>query len=228
MLKRLIVASVLAATASYALAVPTTTVEDSTADAVTAGLLDRAVADVSVGLTESGENWTVGLLEGTAMNGATFIYSPDPCSPGDTNPNPQGGVPPATEKFVTFVSLPRAKDANGRYTAAGAASIAGASTLAATSVRINFFDSPPADQGAGYIERVAITLGIYPQSSVYVALSPIEGTDIQLASIKTQVGTDLHPAPEDYETLWGIWTTVPEPASLALLVLGGLATFRRR
>src|SRR5262249_13580307 len=77
-----------------------------------------ACVDVMVDVTE-GDSWTVGAARGVAMSGATLRYAYDPNSMLDLLVNPG-----ASNRFSTFISRPRPRDGDGRYSN-GAAAMAG-------------------------------------------------------------------------------------------------------
>jgi hypothetical protein len=56
--------------------------------------------------------------------------------------------------------------------------------------------------------------------------TPNNAGDILVATGRADAGTTISPQDFNY-VFWSLFA-VPEPASLALLVLGGLAAFRRR
>lgn len=121
---------------------------------------DRLVIDVYVDVSPD-DVWTVAGVRGVALGGASLVYATDPAS---------GTVrlidPGADERFVTFVSRPRPRDATSRFTN-GLVSPAGSYSppsphAVATPHELNlvFFANPlPHPLSAsvdGYIARIAL------------------------------------------------------------------------
>ncbi|RMF84827.1 MAG: hypothetical protein D6744_02385, partial [Planctomycetota bacterium] len=159
-------------------------------------------ADVSE-VVNDGTNWSVGLLQGTTSNGATFIYEPDP-NGGTlaTAPDRFG----SGARFVTFVSLPKGQNKAARFNSNGEAGLAGAVITDPTSVRINFFDSPPVTSGDGYISRVTIDLSGtgFTQDLVDTGTSVPAGATV-LASMISQAATLGDPDPVGNQLDWFIY-----------------------
>lgn len=221
MLKKLLATTLMAATASWAFAAGGST---ASVEAVAGSPAGTFTADVSEVVNDA-TNWSVGLLQGTTSGGATFVYEPDP-NGGNFATAPDRYASGA--RWVTFVSLPFGQSKNNRFNDTGEAGLAGAVITDPTSVRVNFFDAPPVTSGDGYISRVTIDLSGtgFDQSLVGVGTTVPGGATV-LASMISQVGTTGDPAPAENQLDWFIYA-IPEPASLALLALGGLVAFRRR
>jgi len=127
----------------------------------------RIVVDVFANVAPA-DAWTVAALRATASNGATLVYGT-----GNDLLNPD-----LTNRFVTCVSKPLARDVDARFVDAGAA-IAGrydpagpTATATATEVNVAWFASPSPTTASpsvdGYIARVVIDIsrvsGIEPGS----------------------------------------------------------------
>lgn len=155
--------------------------------------------------------------------------------------------PGAGNRFSTFFSKPRNRDTAGRYTN-GAAAVAGRysptgpiETSTATEVSIAWFASPPegsqSPSADGAIARIALDVsgvealpefGGFVAGALGAATGPIifqsstdqgdPGTVSATFDVPVIVGID-----------WAVWyNVIPEPASLTLLILGGIAALRRR
>jgi HYR domain-containing protein len=149
------------------------------------------VADVLVDVS-SDDVWTAAGLRGLAMNGAALRYDValDPNGlPVTILTNPGTG-----QRFVTFFSKPRGRDADERYTN-GAAAAAGqyaptGPTAVATAAEINvtWFASPPESAASpsvdGAIFRVALDLpaGVTNDQVLLYAGSPPAGATVLFAS----------------------------------------------
>jgi hypothetical protein len=136
-----------------------------------------------------------------------------------------------------MLSKPRLQTVAGRFKSGGAVTLAGgfigALSSTASLIDVAGFQDPlaPVESVDGYIVRVVVDLtasGINPADVYAIAgTTPNGGGDILVATGRAGAGTTINPDALDNDVLWSLFA-VPEPASLALLVLGGLAAFRRR
>lgn len=193
-----------------------------------------ACVDIFVDVADT-DRWTAGGIRGLAMNGATLRYArnDDP-----TTPEPDQVINPGTNnRFTTFVTKPRTRNGDGRYTNGGVA-IAGqysppSLTGIANAAEINlvWFGGTKNDPDGidGYVARIALdlpypdeiqTLGIGPRDQMppgallYFAcelVPPKENPGVVVTTYDdpTLIGTD-----------WVLYWT-PEPGTgMGLLVLG--------
>jgi hypothetical protein len=193
-------------------------------------------ADVLISVAPSSDDWTVGGVSGsTTQAGVVHNYADDGDPNGPALTNVGGAGTPGNP--VCFVNVPQGQFSTKRFGAAGAASIVGGyipasatATADATTFNVAYAEVPPVGSlDAGAIARVVIDLAgsaYAGRSDIYVATSPNNPSDIMLATYRVASGTVLTPAPLT-EIFFSFWT-VPEPSSLALLVLGGLVAWRRR
>ncbi|MBI5863293.1 MAG: PEP-CTERM sorting domain-containing protein [Planctomycetes bacterium] len=199
------------------------------------------IVDVHVDIVET-DVWTAGGIRAITSNGAAFVYF-------DVDPNegvyrPGLFNPGVENKFVTSLSKPRPRDGEDRFHNAGAAAATGyypdlpVPITTANEFNVVHFASPP-ENGAspsvdGYVARVAVDVagvgapqgaiwgaglvGDGPQGAVYVLRSQLPGgTGAPGTALTTW------DVPQISGINWGMWYVVPEPTSLILLTLGGLA-----
>ena len=223
MLRRLIVATAALAVASSAFgqAPPTISVEQ-----VPSGNPDLFIIDVSE-TVGSMDNWSAGGISVRVSDGASLVYALDP-NTGDpvltaTDPLGQG-------REITMVSLPRGQHQNSRFREFGAASIAGAydptgPTAISTSTFANIAFFRGHNDSSGYISRVVIDISgtAFSVDALSIVLAEPEPGDSILAG-KAATASGAHPNLTEID----FWVSVPEPASLVLLALGGLTVVRRR
>lgn len=187
-------------------------------------------ADVNIATSPSSDDWTVAGITGGTVNGATQNVVLDP----NTGAAVQT-APGTANQLVTFVSLPRPATANARFTVA--ASIAGGfdpvtpvADLDTDSINIAWLEFPPVSTtpDTGAIARIVIhNGGAFAGNAVYISTTgPANPGDVLLGEYRAASGTVDVPSPLASLT-FGFYT-VPEPATLALLALGGLAAIRRR
>lgn len=194
-------------------------------------------ADVLISVSPTADDWTVGgIAGGPTAAGVVHNYLADPNTGAAIMTAVGGAGTPGNP--VTFVNTPQGQFSAKRFGAAGAASFAGSYSpasptpvLNASEVNIAWLEFPPVATSldSGAIARVVIDLAgsaYAGRSDIYVASTPNNPSDILLATYEVASGTVQNPAPLTTIT-FGFWT-VPEPSSLALLVLGGLAAWRRR
>ncbi|MBI5863292.1 MAG: PEP-CTERM sorting domain-containing protein [Planctomycetes bacterium] len=195
--------------------------------------VDIAVTDV----------WAACGIVAFTHNGATFVYF-------DADPNTYGTQPglvnPGVEdKFTTSLSRPRPRDADARFTNGGVA-VAGPvyggpnAWTYPGALNVAYFASPPESSTSpsfdGCVARISVDisavgagdgavwgaglLGTEPAGAVFVLRSeppPPPGSQTPGTIVATW------DVPQISGINWGMWYVVPEPTSLILLTLGGLA-----
>jgi hypothetical protein len=227
MLKKLFVTTaVLAATA---IASAQVTVSDIGPNG--AGLTSGNNVGLDIHVALGGGNWLTTGIAGTTSFGS-FRYAADA----------NGPVLTATRDFdatdeVSMLSKPRLQTAGARFKSGGAVNLAGgfigALSSTASLIDVAAFQDPlqPVESVDGYIVRVVVDLtasGINAGDVYAIAgTTPNNAGDILVATGLAGAGTTIEPDAFANSVLWSLFA-VPEPASLALLVLGGLAAFRRR
>lgn len=237
MLRKFIASSIVLAAAAVANADVSLSVSELSG--LPAGLVG---ADVLVTVAPTADWWTVGGIAGsTNVAGASHVYALDPntSAPILTAPGGSGTPGPA----VSFVNLPRDQFSTKRFGANGAANIAGAYLPPApapigtdSEFNVAFLQFPPSTTGAdvpdvGAIARVVLDIsGVDlggPISDVYVG-SQQNPNDVLLASYNVASATKNTPSPLSTLDFGFYAVVIPEPASLALIALGGLMALRRR
>src|SRR5262249_1973372 len=78
------------------------------------------VVDLYVAVSPD-DAWTASQLHGETSNGATLVYAHDPNLPEYILLT----APGTDQRFVTFFSAPRGRDANGRFTSSGMVQVVG-------------------------------------------------------------------------------------------------------
>ncbi|MBI5863290.1 MAG: PEP-CTERM sorting domain-containing protein [Planctomycetes bacterium] len=199
------------------------------------------IVDVYVDIAPT-DVWTAGGIRAITYNGATFVYF-------DSDPNTAGTQPglfdPGVEnRFTTSLSKPRPRDADARFTSAGAVAAGGYTGRPPPPLTdpheldVAYFAVPPESSTSpsvdGYVARISVdvsavgapqdafwgisVLGAEPLGAVFVVQSRFpdrpRGNGTALATYDV-------PAPNGMD--WSLWYLVPEPTSLSLLMLGGLA-----
>lgn len=189
------------------------------------------VVDVFVDLSEN-DAWTGALINGTAHSGAELEFLTQ-----DPNSVPVFTAPGLDQRFVSFVSRPRGRNADERFTEAGAAGVEGlpigppVPILTSATFRLTSYHpaTPPPVVGLdGYIMRIALDL-----TNVSDPAFRTDSTDIIVASTPPPGAILLFdcsgPAPyggisaigtsfEEAHIAWGVYG-VPEPSALLLAIL---------
>lgn len=190
---------------------------------VSGGPAGTVTVDILFDLSPTTDDWTAGGLRVITAGDATLKYqaSLDPNLPSPTGPG-------TGDKFSSFVNNPRGATANARFTSSTsfAGSYLPAGPLVATSTEMNvaWLESPPASTSLDTAAATSrITLNTVSGSSLGIQINgtgPLLAT-VDYAAASTDNGGNL-------SLLHFTINAVPEPASLALLALGGLLGFRRR
>jgi hypothetical protein len=191
--------------------------------------------------------WTGAGIRALTENGAVLSYfDADTNTPGTQPGLFNGGT---ANRFSTMLSKPRGRNVNARFTNAGAAATGSydpagpAPVTTASELNVAYganppetFDSPSVD---GYIARIAVDITGVPEIPGFPmddytnwAAGPIDtmpaGSTVVLRSVPFQSGpTGTAIATFDAPLLtglnWVLYIVVPEPTSLVILALGGLA-----
>ncbi|MBI5864965.1 MAG: PEP-CTERM sorting domain-containing protein [Planctomycetes bacterium] len=247
MLKRFLATAFAVAASSVAMAQGTIAVDLLDAGETTGTIpANFVIADVFVDIATT-DVWTAGGVRALTLNGATLNYfDEDPNTPGVQPGLFNGGT---ANKFYTSLSKPRARDGAARFTNAAAAAAGAYNPTGPNAIKlpgelnVAYFASPPESSTSpsadGYVARLSVNiagvsvpagatwgagvLGTEPAGSTFVLRSepPVGGTQTPGTVLAT------FDVPQIAGVSWGIWF-VPEPTSLVLLALGGLAAFRRR
>jgi hypothetical protein len=243
MLRRFLATAAAVAAASVAMADQVLSIDiyNAPADGATVEA-DPTLVVVDVLTTVSaGDSWTAGGMRGVALNGASLVYALDPNTQLPTLTN-QG----TNNRFTTSFSEPRGRDANNRFTNSGAAAAGRYCPTGPVAeafpdqVNVAYFASPPETIGSltvsGAVFRAAIRLPAGVTDDM-VAIwagndAPPTHPNIVFRSFcdnASQAGT-VGATFDNPAVLGGNWgvSYIPEPASLALLALGGLLAARRR
>jgi hypothetical protein len=194
--------------------------------------------------------WTAAGIRAVTENGAAIIYFDSELNTPGTQPGLFNGG--TANKFTTMLSKPRGRDAAIRFTNAGAAAAGEYDPAGAVPVtrpgelNVAYFASPPETPSSpsadGYIGRIAVDISNVPLSPGFdindysnwgagpLANVP-SGSSVVLRSVAPSQPGGTAIATFDVPALnfsnWAMWYA-PEPTTLILLALGGLAAIRRR
>jgi len=251
MLKKFLATSFAVAAASFASAQTlSVAVSNITTDATNGNFsngstfihgVNKFTLDMLVTLSNTADDWTAGGMKAVTFAGAKWYYNGlDPNNPQPTAP---GTASPA--KFSTFVNNPRSQFINGRFTTATA--FAGSynppsTTLIASPTEFNvaWLESPPVSTSLDTAAAVArLTLDTLGTSFTAIRVGSLthnvgnnaipnaapNAGETTLAQVQLATGSQLNGGTLTYDSFY-IYGT-PEPASLALLALGGLLLRRR-
>lgn len=188
-----------------------------------------AVIDYFVDLSAT-DVWTAAGTRVLTQNSATLVYARDPNDPDVvfiTNPG-------LNNRYTTFVSRPRERDANARFTnggvtAAGDYDSGPVPDIEPTLVSISWFASPPNTPGSpsadGYVARIAIDLGDFADRRDFLQLSttPPDPQSPILARCELPFGgpgwgNATFDVPQFTGTNWYLFDPVPEPGAGSLLI----------
>lgn len=250
MLKRFLAATfAIAAASAYANVTTSVDLVDAS-DGITMPPAGVIAIDVMVDADPT-DVWTAGGLRGVVTPGGQALgVALRYAGTDDTNtPHDDRLFNPGTaNRFSTFFSKPKNRDANGRYTN-GAAAVAGRysptgplETSTASEINIAWFASPPESSTSpsadGAVARVSLDVAgvmALPDFDGFVVGAPgaATGPIIFQSSTDDPNAAGTVSASFDNPTIsgldWAVWyNVIPEPASLALLALGGLVALRRR
>lgn len=185
----------------------------------------------------SDDAWAETGMYGEPANGVQIALAQDPNS-GD----PLFTAPGAANRFVTFFSKPRERDANNRF-GSGAAIIplgyAGPPVpqLTPTRVSVSAVESNAGPLGlSGYVARVAIDLSTalnpsFRQDSANIVVAQTAPADSQLLFECRYGGAGTFIASRNAFTRqfnWGVYGIIPEPATIAAFALLSLFALRAR
>ncbi len=174
------------------------------------------------------------------MDEVALLYAPisDPNHPATRLLNPG-----TEDRFVTFLSRPRDRDSDERFTSSGAvigATYSGGAypRTSPTELNVSWFRSPPANPDSpsidGAIARVAIDvsalLSRQPGAEFKVG-NPADATGPIIVASFTYEGMPgtvsvSFDDPEISGLDWAVWY-IPEPASVALVLFAAVAVCRR-
>ncbi len=185
-----------------------------------------------------GDDWTTTGVRVDAMNGAVLEYNFQ--NDGNGNALPNAG-PGAGSEFHTFMSTPLPPAAGGRFNnnyagnlAGGAIPAAPTPTRTANEFNVALFDTAetPADATDRAVQRTALNVaGVagFDGGNVYFSQTgPMGANDILVGQFQSLTGIrSLGAVLTSFDGEFYA-TGIPEPASLALIALGGLVALRRR
>lgn len=199
------------------------------------------IVDVFVDIAPPLNWWTAAGVRLVATNGAMIAYHD-----GDANiPGVQPGLfnPGLADRFLTSLSAPRGRNANGRFTNANAAAAGGYNppsplpTTSPTELNVAYFrpnkpDPAPPVHEFGYIARLSVDISSVPGAPPTNELWGVGLTAPAGATIVLQSEPPPPPATQSPGTAfvtfqnpvirglnWQLWF-VPEPNSILLLTAG--------
>lgn len=199
------------------------------------------IVDLSVDASDDDAFAGIG-INAVTQNGAEFIYAYGN-DPNEPNGGVLGSAPGAENRFVTFFSRPRPRDADGRfgpgaYVTTGSRYCGGASPLF-VATQLNAVGMPLGyEQGRdGYILRIALDLSevVDPafqldSDSIVVSTSPVSGAVTLLETSCGEFDHGVQVAGRSVNSVYfgfGIYG-IPEPsAAVGILFIAGWLLRRR-
>ena len=250
MLERVLATAAALAASSIAMAQGAASVDLLTPEETTGTIpANTRIVDIFFDVAST-DVWTAAGIRARTENGATLVYfDGEPNTPGFQPGLFSGG---SANKFTTMLSKPRNRDGPARFTNAGAATAGAYDPPSGTPVtlpgelNVAYFANPSETNGSppfdGYIARIAVDISSVPEvpgvdihSYNNWGAGPIQSIPPNSRVVLRSTGfnqpggtaTNTFDVPALNFTNWAMWY-LPEPTSLALLALGGLAAIRRR
>lgn len=185
-----------------------------------------------------GDDWSTSGVRVDTANGAVLEYNLQAVLDGNGNPVDSSNYGPGqAAPFHTFISTPSPQTSNGRFNNNYTANLAGGAipasptpTRTATTFNVALFNTSedPGDATNRYIHRTALNVGgVAGAGDVYFSQQgPLNAGDILVGTLQSLHGSRNQGAV--LTEFGGEFYATPEPASMALIALGGLLAIRRR